>query len=121
MRIFVADADADIRVAVQMLTNQQSDMNVVGIAVRYDNLAEQVSLARADVLLLNWDLPGQGVADKVKELCAANPGVKVIVLSVRPDVRSSALAAGADAFLGMTLAQDELLNTFRRVASGRST
>jgi DNA-binding NarL/FixJ family response regulator len=117
MRIFIADADADIRIAVQMLTNQQPDMNVIGITARCDNLVEQVRLAGADVLLLNWNIPGQGVAEKVAELCAANPRLKVIVLSVRPEARSAAFDAGADAFIDMTMPADELLNTLRTVAS----
>jgi DNA-binding NarL/FixJ family response regulator len=116
MRIFIADADADIRVAVQMLANQQPDMNVVGIAVQCDNLVEQVRLAKPDILHLNWELPGQDVTEKVKVLCEAIPRLKLIVLSVRPEARSPALAAGADAFIDMAMTSDALIDTYRRVA-----
>jgi len=115
VRLFIADADSDVRLGVQMLVNQQPGMNVVGIATRSDGMVQQITATKPDVLLLNWDLPGQHVAERMAHLRSLMPRLKVVVLSVRPDARSPALAAGADAFVNMGMPPDELLNALRDV------
>ena len=121
MRLFIADADNDVRLGVQMLVNQQPGMNVVGIATRSDGMVQQVTATKPDVLLLNWDLPGQQVTERMAQLRTLMSGLKVIVLSVRPEVRSPALAAGADAFVNMSVPPDELLNALRTVGCSSAT
>ena len=117
MRIFVADANREIRLSVQILVNHQADMNVTGIAVRSDGLVKQIEATKPDLLLLNWDLPGQSLLDKVVHLRTTMPRLKLVVMSVRPEARSIALSAGADAFVSMNVPPDELLNTLRDVGS----
>ena len=121
MRIFIADAGTDIRLGIQMLIHQQADMTVIGIAVRTNGLVKQVLATQPDLLLINWDLPGQNLTGKLNELHARLPRIRVVVLAVRPEARSPALAAGADAFIDMNAAPDGLLDTLREVGYARST
>lgn len=124
MRIFVADGNRDVRLSVQILVNHQPDMNVIGIAVRSDGLVEQVEATKPDLLLLNWDLPGRSLPDMVARLRTLLPQLKLVVMSVRTEARSAALAAGADTFISMNTAPEKLLETMRTVgssATGRSS
>ena len=120
MRLFIADADNDIRLGVQMLVIQEPGMNVIGIAVRSESLIRQVKATVPDILLVNWDLPGQHVVEQIAQLRTLMPRLKVVVLSVRPEVRSPALAAGADAFVNMTVPPEELLDALRTVNLSRT-
>ena len=59
MRLFIADADQELRLALQMLLHQEPGMPVVGIAVRAKGLVAQAAASQPDVVLLDWCLPGQ--------------------------------------------------------------
>jgi DNA-binding NarL/FixJ family response regulator len=61
-----------------------------------------------DLVLVNWDLSGQGLREKMGQLRGMTPRAKLIVLSVRPEAESPALAAGADAFIVMNSSPDGL-------------
>ena len=68
MRIFIAEADQDVRVGLQMLLNRQSGLQVVGIATRSDGLVGQVGAAQADVVLLDWDLIASNQKNFIRNL-----------------------------------------------------
>ena len=117
MRIFVADADANVRLSVQMMANQHPDLNVIGIAVHAKTLVEQVAASNPDLLFVNWDIPGQSVVRGMAQLRACIPELKIVVLCVRPEAKTAALAAGADAFVDMNTPSDELVNILRTTNS----
>ena len=52
-----------------------------------------------DLVLLDWELPNLAVCQVLTALQRTCPHVLVIALSGRPEVRSAALAAGADGFV----------------------
>ena len=109
MRLFIADADKQLRVALQILLHQEPGMQVTGVATEVKGLLAQVEASQPDVLLLDWYLPGMPVTDLLAELQALDMPPKIVVLSVRPEVKSTALAAGADAFAEKSGSPAELL------------
>ena len=109
MRIFIADADKQLRVALQILLHQEPGMQVTGVATEVKGLLAQVEASQPDVLLLDWYLPGMPVTDLLADLQALDMPPKIVVLSVRPEVKSTALAAGADAFAEKSESPAELL------------
>ena len=70
-----------------------------GEAEDVEQALEQVTGQRPDLVLLDWELPGQNGDSALVELRTAQPELVVIVLSGRPEARRAALAAGADAFV----------------------
>jgi DNA-binding NarL/FixJ family response regulator len=103
MRVFVADAEPDVRAALRLMLNQEPGIVMVGEANRSHELASRIYAAQADLVLLDWELPGQPVADLIRALRARKVRQPfVIVLSVRPDRKAAALAAGADDFVSKT-------------------
>lgn len=115
MRIFVADANKESRVALQMFLNRQPGMNVTGIAVHSAGLAEQVAATQPDVLLLSWELPGDLLPDKLVRLHTLMPWLKSVVLGIRPEAKEVAMAAGADAFVSINAPPDELMDILRSI------
>ena len=118
MRIFLAEADQQLRLGLQMLLHQEAGTYVVGMAVRADKLAVQVEASEADVVLLDWRLPGLSAPRHIAEIQALDSPPAIIVLSVNPDVKAEALAAGADACISKSEPPDSLLEV---VGSVRQT
>jgi DNA-binding NarL/FixJ family response regulator len=113
MRIFIADADRELRLALQILLHQEAGMYVTGMAVRTEGLAAQVAASQPDVLLLDWGLPGGSIADVLAELGQSVSRPQVVVMSVNPDTEQDAMAAGADLFVAKNVPPSELLEALR--------
>ena len=113
MRIFIAEADKELRLAFQMLLHQEAGMHVTGMAIHSKGLVAQIAASEPDVLLLDWDLPGQPVPDLLADLHKVEPRPVLAVMGVRPEVEQTALAAGADAFVSKSLPPNRLLALLR--------
>jgi DNA-binding NarL/FixJ family response regulator len=117
MRLFIADANQDLRVGLQLRLHQEPGMPVVGMAVRTKGLLTQVAASQPDVLLLDWFLPGRPAADVLADLHALEQRPQIIVLSIQPETESAALAAGADAFFAKTTSSDGLMAILHKMRS----
>jgi len=113
VRIFIADADRQVRLALQMLLHQEAGMHVTGMAVHSKGLVAQLAASEPDVLLLDWVLPDQPIPDLLADLGRLKPRPKLVVMAVWPDVKQPALAAGADAFVSKSVPPSELLVVLR--------
>ena len=58
MHLFIADADKELRIGLQILIHQEPGMQVIGMAVSAKGLLAQVEACEPDALLLDWRLPG---------------------------------------------------------------
>lgn len=109
MHIFLAETDQHLRLAIQMLLNQEAGMEVVGVAVQAEGLLVQVEASKAEALMIDWQLRGASMPDLLFALRGLpNPPI-IIVLSVDPGMKDAALAAGADVFISKNAPPDELL------------
>jgi DNA-binding NarL/FixJ family response regulator len=115
MRIFIADADRELRVALQMLLHQEPGMHVTGMAVRAEGLAEQVLVSRPDVLLVDWYLPDGSLVTELAELSRSDRCPLIIVMSVHAETAPEAMAVGADLFVAKNAPPIELVRTLRSV------
>ena len=109
MRLFIADSDKELRVGLQILLHQEAGMRVIGVADKAEGLLAQVEASQPSVLILDWHLPSMPSPDLIADLQALDMSLKVVVLSVRPEDKNAAVAAGVDAFMGKTGPPDELL------------
>lgn len=73
-----------------------------------------------DVVVLDLNLPGIGGLDLISRLKAADPVVRVLVLSMHDDPArvGRALRAGAAGYIGKHAPPEEILTAVRRVAAG---
>ncbi len=98
-RVLIADDRSQVRSALRLLLTQQPDLVVVGEAVDAEQALALTKRRQPDLLLLDWELPGQGDAFSPARLRALRPGLSVVALSGRPEARQAALDAGADLFV----------------------
>jgi len=99
MRILLADDQRKVRSALHLLLEQQADLSVVGEAADAETLLLSAEVIDPDLLLLDWELPGQQQIDLLPGLRKCCPNLAVIALSGQPEARQAALTAGADAFV----------------------
>ncbi len=98
-RILIADHHPAVRLAISGFLRSQSNLDVVGGVDNGLDLMAQVEAIRPDLMLLDWDLPGESTADLVFAVRNLKCQPRVIVLSVRQELAGAALDAGADAFV----------------------
>jgi DNA-binding NarL/FixJ family response regulator len=119
MRILLADPNPDVRAALRLALEQQSGYCIAGEAQDALNLLAQVTRGCQDVLLLDPDLPGirSGrrsavsalieLGDTLRRLC---PGLRIVALGSRPELRGPCEAAQFEAFSCKTDPPDYLLD-----------
>jgi DNA-binding NarL/FixJ family response regulator len=121
MRIFIASADKTFRFALQMLLEDEPGMAVIGIADRSDGLLTQMGASQPEVLLLDWELTKPAPINLLDELRRLEHPPKIIALSINPQVKETALAAGACDFISKDVPPDELLPILRKIRSSEPT
>jgi DNA-binding NarL/FixJ family response regulator len=109
MRVYLADDQTNVRFALRTLLSGQPGIDVVGEALDGRALLQGVSAAQPDLVLLDWGLPGVPTQELIAGMRTACPGLTVIVLSGRLEVRSAARAAGADCFISKADPPGDLL------------
>ena len=113
MRIFIADGNSSVRLAIQMYLQQEPGMYVTGMASEAEGLPAQVEASRPDVLLMDSFLPGASMQDLVTDIRGLQTPPKIIVLSIKPEVKELAISAGADAFISKNALPEEMLELIR--------
>lgn len=118
LTVLLADDDAEVRQALRLLCEQALDLAVAGEVRRVEDLLLQLAPLGPDILLLDWELPGEPAvsADLLSHIRTLHP-VKVIILGGRPEAQQDALAAGADAFIYKGDSPDKLLSLLHSVRS----
>ena len=118
MRVILADDKAKVRSALRLLLEQQPGIDILGEAVDSTGLLDWVKVVCPDLVLLEWELPGLPAAALLPLLQYHCPGVRLMIMSSRPEVRREALEAGADVFMSkgdpperLLMALDELRAT----------
>ena len=88
-------------------------MYVTGMAIETEGLLKQVEASRADVLLLDWHLPGVSTMEILADIQGLESSPKIVVLSNRSEEKGPALSAGADAFISKSAQPEDMLELFR--------
>ena len=109
MRILLADSQSRVRFALRSLLEEQSELVLVGEVTDCKELLAQVEAVCPDLVLIDWDLPDMATVELLPALQKMCPGLHVIALSSRPEVRQDALAAGAQAFVSKAGPPEPLL------------
>jgi DNA-binding NarL/FixJ family response regulator len=115
MRVLLADDQPQVRSALRLLLEQESDIQVVDEVSNVEELLVRTETSVPDVLLLDWELPGLPAPGLLTALRQGHPCLRIIALSGKWGARRSALAAGADAFVSKAEPSERLLRTLRDV------
>ena len=120
IRLLLADDQALVRGALATLLDLEPDMSVVAEVGRGDEVVAAAREAKPDVALLNVEMPGVDGIQATRELRAALPDVKVVIVTTfgRPGFLRRALIAGANGFVVKDTPARQLADAVRRVHSG---
>lgn len=97
--ILIAERQAATRSALIGFLQGQSGLAVVGEAAHSQELLDQVKATCPDLVLLDWDLPGETGGNLIPEVRQTDCHPPVIVLGVRLESAPAALDAGANEFV----------------------
>ena len=123
LRLLLVEDHAAFRAALALLLNLRPGMRVVaqcGSLAGCRALGGDL-LATVDVALLDLALPDGEGTELVAVLRGANPGVKVLILtvSIEPGLEGRMAEAGADGLLDKTAALTEIASEVARLGVGR--
>jgi DNA-binding NarL/FixJ family response regulator len=121
VRIFIASADKTFRLALLLLLENEPGIVVIGMCDRSKGLPSVVGTSQPEVLLLDSGLANHDTPDLIGELHHLESPPKIIVLSIDPQTKATALAAGADGFISKNFPSDELLPLLRSMRLPDST
>lgn len=110
MKVLIADDQADVRSALKILLEQENEIFIFNDARDLDDLLFRTEYTQPDLILLDWELSNQIMADTVPLLRRLDPGVRIIALSGRPEAAREALDSGADAFVSKGENPEKLLD-----------
>ena len=120
IRVLVADDQHLIRGGLRAIIDAEPDLRVVGEAVDGASAAREAVACRADVVLMDVQMPGVDGIDGVRLVIQARPDARVLMLTMfdLDDYVLRALRAGASGFLLKTTPPADLTAAIRASRSG---
>lgn len=120
IKVFVIDDHAVVRAGLKAMLPMEGDMEVIGEAADGEGAALAAIASNADVILLDIRMPGKDGLEVLKEIRAASPTAKVVMLTTSEadnDVYE-AVKSGAQGYVVKDRDAGEIYAAVRRVASG---
>jgi RNA polymerase sigma factor (sigma-70 family) len=120
--VLIVDDDDLMRAGLRAVLSSDATLDVVGDASDGDAAVEQVRALRPDVVLMDVRMPNVDGIAATREVVAAAPEAKVVILTTfeQDDYIFGALNAGASGFLLKRTSPEELITAIHTVAAGDS-
>ena len=120
IRVVIADDQQLVRGAMAALLALDDGLEVVAEVGRGDEVVDAVLIHRADVALVDVEMPGMDGLAATEAVRAAAPGCQVLVVTTfgRPGYLRRAMAAGAAGFMVKDAPAEQLADAIRRVHAG---
>ena len=120
--VLIADDQALIRRGMAMLLGAEAGIRVVGQAADGVEAVQLALQLKPDVVLMDLHMPRKSGVAATREITAALPRTRVMVLTTfdRDELVFDAVRAGAQAYLLKDASEDEVIDTVRAVYRGES-
>lgn len=120
--VVLADDHVVVRHGLRMLLEQVPGLTVVGEAGDAATGLELTAAERADVLVLDLNMPGQPPLEALSEAGRKAPGARIVVLTMErdPEFARRAFDLGASGYVLKDAVDDELVVAIEAVAGGNS-
>ena len=122
VRVLIVDDDDLMRAGLRGVLSSDDAIEVVGDATDGHDALYRTRLLDPDVVLMDVRMPDLDGISATRELLAAFPDVRVVILTTfeQDDYIFGALAAGASGFLLKRTAPEELVAAIHTIAAGDS-
>ena len=122
IRVALVDDQAMVRVGLRMILESEGDIAVVAEATSGTEAARIVAAHSPDVVLMDVRMPGMDGLTATREVLAAHPESRIVILTTFDDDEYvyEALRAGASGFLLKSVEGDALVAAVRVVAAGEA-
>lgn len=111
MRIILADHHAPLLRVLKLRLLEAPEFEIVGEVVNAESLLTLAEQQVADLVLVDWDLPGRSFEELIASLDALEPRPIVVVMGSNEKYGRRSLRAGANAFVSKTDTPRWLLDT----------
>jgi two-component system response regulator DesR len=121
IRLLLADDQALVRGAIASLLDLEADFEVVAQVGRGDEVLEAARQSRADVAILDVEMPGLDGIGAARLLRSELPACRALIVTTfgRPGYVRLALEAGASGFVVKDTPSGQFADAVRRVAAGQ--
>ncbi len=118
--VILADDHAVLRQGLRILLDAERDIEVVGEAGNGEEAVELAAKLRPAVVVMDLTMPRKDGLAATKEIVAALPDVRVLVLTMHDDEQYlyRVLEAGGSGYVVKSSADTDLLSAIRSVARG---
>ncbi len=122
IRVVVVDDHTLMRQGLVGLLDDEPDIEVIGQAGDISSARKTIEAMSPDMILMDLGLPDGSGLDLTAELTNADPGMRVLVVTMheRDDYLFQALRAGASGYVLKGAEIQELLTAVRTVAGGET-
>jgi DNA-binding NarL/FixJ family response regulator len=119
LRVMVTDDNDDLRIALELLIDNEPDMRCVATTAVLDEVMPMVEKGAVEVLVLDLELRGGSSVPRLGELLRRFPTLGIVVHSGHdhPELVRRVRAAGASAYVRKSGDISELLAAIRAAAS----
>jgi len=119
-KIILADDHALFRKGIRRLIEDQAGLEVVGEAQDGLELVSMLNHIQPDMIILDVSMPNLRGLEAAKEVKAAHPDIKVLMLSMHRDTTyfRTAMSAGAEGYLLKEDADTELFSAISTLRKG---
>jgi DNA-binding NarL/FixJ family response regulator len=122
VRVLLVDDDDLMRAGLRSVLSSDETIDVVGEAGDGRGAVQRVSELRPDIVLMDVRMPNLDGISATREVLAAQPDAKVVILTTfeEDDYIFGALSAGASGFLLKRTSPEGLIAALHTVAAGDS-
>jgi DNA-binding NarL/FixJ family response regulator len=122
IRVLLADDHAIVRQGLCALLNSDGNFSMVGQARTGREAVEMAGTLKPDVILMDIAMPVLNGLEATRQILAANPAAKVVILSAHSDDEyiQRTRSAGVVGFLEKQTSAEILTKALREVAKGRT-
>lgn len=123
IRLLLVDDQKNVRRGLRMRLELEPDVEVIGEADNGETAINQVQTLKPDIVLMDVEMPKMDGISATQELCSADAGCPVVILSLYDDciTRERARRAGAKAFIAKHQLEQSLMAAIHSVVGIQRT
>jgi len=119
-QLLIFEDNARLRQSLELLLNEESNFQVAASYPDCDKADRQVEKYKADLVVMDIDMPGIGGVEGVKRIKSSHPEVKVVMHTMYDDDARifDSICAGADGYMLKNTSPLQLINALQEVMNG---